>query len=182
MRLRLIALLGLLLGLAGLGMAQTQMADYTPPAPEQWTYLSDQVMGGVSEGSAQLEGSGADAYLRLQGDVSTQNRGGFIQTRVDLADPIPADATGIVLRVRGNGEDYFVHLRTRGTVLPWQFYQAAFPTNEDWTEIRIPFNAFAPSGRLMRKALRPDAITSLGFAAYGRDHRADLSAHWIGID
>jgi hypothetical protein len=65
--------------------------------------------------------------------------------------------------------------------LPWHFYQAAFATSDDWTEVRIPFDAFAASGRFMRKALRPEAITSLGFVAYGREHRADLSARWVGI-
>ncbi|MBE0414029.1 CIA30 family protein [Yoonia sp.] len=181
MRHRFIALLGLFLGLVGPAMTQTAMVDYTPPAHDQWTYLSDQVMGGVSTGGAQIRGSGADAYLQLQGDVSTQNRGGFIQTRVALTDPIPADAQGIILQVRGNGETYFVHLRTKGTVLPWQFYQAGFEAGADWTEVRIPFDVFAPSSRLIRKGLRPESMTSLGFAAYGRDHRADLSARWIGV-
>ena len=161
--------------------AEEPMRDYTPPPPSQWSYLSDQVMGGVSQGQARVEGSGAQAYLHLTGDVSTKNRGGFIQSRVDLPRPFPTDAQGIVLRVRGNGERYFVHLRTSGTLLPWQFYQAGFDTSGDWTEVRIPFTAFKPSGRLLRKTPRASSVTSLGVVAYGRDHQADLSARWVGI-
>lgn len=153
------------------------MRDYSPPPPAGWTYLSDQVMGGVSEGEARAQGG----HLHLRGDVSTRNRGGFIQTRTDLARRFPADATGLVIRVRGNGERYFVHLRTDGTVLPWQYYQAAFETTGAWRQVFLPFTAFRASGKMLRTTPRPETVKSLGFVAYGRDHRADLSAQWLGI-
>ena len=49
-----------------------------------WAYLADTVMGGVSQGSAEFD-AGA---LRLTGQVSTKNNGGFIQvrTRIDPND------------------------------------------------------------------------------------------------
>lgn len=157
------------------------MRAYTPPPPGAYTFLTDQVMGGVSTGQARARG-GADAgHLHLTGSVSTANRGGFVQTRVRLQAPLPADARGVVIRVRGNGERYFVHLRTRGTVLPWQYYQAGFDTTAEWREIRLPFTAFAPSGAMLRDTPRPATVTSLGAVAYGRDHRADLSFAWIGV-
>jgi len=43
----------------------------------QWVYLADRVMGGISEGTAQFE----DQVIRLSGEVSTANNGGFIQVR-----------------------------------------------------------------------------------------------------
>ena len=51
-----------------------------------WAYLADTVMGGVSQGSAEFS-AGA---LRLTGKVSTKNNGGFIQirTRVDPAESL----------------------------------------------------------------------------------------------
>jgi len=157
--------------------ADDPMRPYVPPPPGGWTYLSDQVMGGVSEGRAIVEGG----HLRLTGDVSTLNRGGFIQVRTEVPTSFPKDAQGLVIRVRGNGEGYFVHLRTRGTVLPWQYYQAPFETSGSWQDLRVPFTAFAPSGRMLRSPPRPETVTSVGFVAYGRDHRADLSAIWLGI-
>jgi len=147
----------------------------------RWSYVSDQVMGGVSEGQARMETAEGAPVLRLTGDVSTANRGGFIQTRIELEDTLPASAQGVVLRARGNGEHYFILLRTRGTVLPWQYYQARFETGPEWQEIRLPFSAFAPSGGLLRKAPAPEAIRSLGVVAYGRDHRADVSVGAVGF-
>ena len=157
------------------------MLDYTPPDARAWTYLSDQVMGGVSEGQAGIAGPASAQYLRLTGDVSTKNRGGFIQVRATLEQPLPAGAKGVIIATRGNGEGYFVHLRTKGTVLPWQYYQAAIPSGPDWQEIRLPFSAFKPSGRMLRNELRAERVTSLGAVAYGRDHVADLSFRWIGV-
>ena len=151
----------------------------TPNA--SWTYVSDQVMGGVSEGRAKIDTVDGQPVLRLTGQVSTANRGGFIQARVTLDSPPLANSQGVILRVRGNGEGYFIHLRTSGTVLPWQYYQAPFPTTADWAEVRIPFADFNASGRLLRGAVRPESIRSLGIVAYGRDHSADVSVMWAGF-
>lgn len=148
------------------------------PASEfQWRYLADTVMGGVSRGGAEREG---DA-IRLSGTVSTANRGGFIQVRTELESPLPDSAAGLVLRVRGNGERYFLHLRTRATRLPWQYYQAGFPTGEDWSEVRVPFDGFAASGRLLPAHPAPGSVRSIGLVAYGRDHAADVSLAALGI-
>lgn len=147
----------------------------------RWTYVSDQVMGGQSTGGARIESEGGQPVLRLTGDVSTANRGGFLQTRITLGNPPPEGAQGVTLRVRGNGEGYFVHLRTSGTVLPWQYYEAPFPTTADWAELRIPFSAFEPSGNILRDAIRPETIRSMGIVAYGREHQADISVMWAGF-
>ncbi|MDX1937185.1 MAG: hypothetical protein SFU21_08705, partial [Flavihumibacter sp.] len=46
------------------------------------------------------------------------------QARRDLTEPPPDTAEGVRIVVRGNGQRYFIHLRSSGTVLPWQYYQA----------------------------------------------------------
>jgi len=165
----------------GLPAHADPVSDYTPPPVTEWRYISDQVMGGVSQGGARAENVNGTAYLRLTGDVSTENNGGFIQARAELEQGFPAEAQGVVLQARGNGERYYVFLRTRGTILPWQFYNAPFPTTDDWQTIRLPFTAFQPSGRMLRATPRPETVTSLGVVAYGRDHRADVTARWIGL-
>lgn len=145
----------------------------------QWRYVGDPVMGGVSDGRARIEGGA----LRLTGTVSTANNGGFIQARTDLPDGAPDTAGGLRLRVRGNGERYFIHLRTRGTRLPWQYYQAGFDTAADWRDVTLTWDAFAPSGGLLPRQVAPARIRSLGLVAYGRDHRADVELQafgWIG--
>lgn len=147
----------------------------------RWSYVSDQVMGGVSEGQARMDMADGAPALRLTGTVSTANRGGFIQARIELDAPLPADASGVVISVRGNDQRYFIHLRTRGTALPWQYYQAGFEAGSDWREIRLPFTAFERSGGLLRATPLPETIRSLGLVAYGRDHRADVSIRSVGF-
>lgn len=169
----------LAVALALTAMAAEAMEPITKDSAGAWSFFSDRVMGGVSEGSAAFAEADGTGYLRLTGDVSTENRGGFVQMRRDIA--LPEDAEGIVLRVRGNGERYYVHLRTSGLKMPWQFYQAGFETGPDWREIRIPFSAFRPKGGFQRATLRPETVESLGIAAYGRDHRADLSLAGVGV-
>lgn len=161
--------------------AEDPAGGYAPPPLSAYRFFTDQVMGGVSTGEARVKGPEGARHLSLTGMVSTENRGGFIQARVDLDGPFPAGARGVVIRVRGNGQRYFVHLRTRGTILPWQYFQAGFETTEAWREIRIPFADFAASGALLRDTPRPETVTSLAAVAYGRDHEAELSFVWMGL-
>lgn len=179
-------LFGLVLGLCIGGTPHAVRSDmtasaYTPPPLQAYEFISDQVMGGVSTGEVRITGSDDARHLHLSGSVSTANRGGFIQARATLPAPLPAGARGVVVRVRGNGARYFVHLRTRGTLLPWQYYQAPFGTTGDWQKVRLPFAAFAPSGALLRDTPRPETVTSLAAVAYGRDHEADLHFEWLGV-
>lgn len=145
-----------------------------------WTYLADNVMGGVSKGQSSMGEDGGQSFVRLSGDVSTENRGGFIQIRT-MIDPLEPDIQGLVLKVRGNGERYFIHLRTRATRLPWQYYQAGFETGPEWREIRLPWSAFEPSGRLLPGRVAAETIKSVGLVAFGKDHLADVSLAEIGL-
>ena len=149
-----------------------------PASHFDWTYLADTVMGGVSEGQARVTGD----VLRLTGSVSTANRGGFIQARAAMPEGLPDGVAAIRLRVRGNGERYFVHLRTTRTRLPWQYYQQGFDTGPDWAELRLPLSGFAPSGRMMAADVAPGDVRSIGIVAYGRAHVADVSVAAMGAD
>lgn len=147
----------------------------------RWRFFTDRVMGGVSTGQVAFVEEDGQQHARMTGRVSTANRGGFIQMRMDLASPPPEDAAGVRLVVRGNDQRYFVHLRTSGTVLPWQYYQAGFDVTQDWREVRLPFGAFAASGALLRTEPRPASLTSLAVVAYGRDHEAEIEVREVGF-
>jgi hypothetical protein len=164
--------------LARPALAQGGLPAMTPATDLDWTYLADTVMGGVSEGVSRIEGGA----LHLSGTVSTANRGGFIQARTALPQGLPETTTALRLRVRGNGERYFVHLRTTRTRLPWQYYQQGFETGPDWAEVTLPFADFTASGRLLSGTVRPGEIRSIGIVAYGRDHVADLWLQALGAD
>ena len=163
-----------------LSNAQDPMIEFSLSDPSRWDYFSDQVMGGVSSGSASFQQDGGQSILRLTGDVSTANNGGFIQARTKLRQDLPATVRGVVLNVKGNKETYYIHLRTTWTVLPWQFYQASFHATEDWQEVRIPFKNFAPYGKLLRGSFNASSIKSIAVVAFGRDYTADLSVRVVG--
>ncbi|GAA6200208.1 CIA30 family protein [Aquicoccus sp. SU-CL01552] len=163
------------LALAATSAPAQTLEDFTGTTAGNWRFISDQVMGGVSQGRAGVEAESGETFLRLTGTVSTENRGGFIQARRDLPGGLPTDTRGVALRARGDGQRYFLHLRTTGTVLPWQYYQAPFTPGPDWGEIRVPLSAFTASGSLLRNTPRAGAVRSIALVAYGRDHLADVS-------
>jgi hypothetical protein len=160
------------------------LEDFRDTPELRWEYIGDNVMGGVSEGRVEFVSEDGEHALKLSGTVSTENRGGFIQARLPLTTELPETAQGIWLKVRGNDQRYFVHARTAGTLLPWQYYQAGFDVTENWQVIQLPWSAFETSGGLSGSVLRntplPEKIKSLAIVAFGRDHEADVEVAEIG--
>ena len=143
----------------------------------RWELLSDRVMGGVSAGRLSLEPVAGRMAIRLQGDVSLENNGGFIQMALDL-DPMGGSVDcrgyeGLEIEVSGNGETYGLHLRTADLSRPWQSYRQAFLAPPDWETIRLPFPKFLP--HLTDVAFAPGRNRRLGLVAIGRAFRADLA-------
>lgn len=168
-----------LLLLAAPAMAEPMLIDdFSEGAETRWRYISDRVMGGVSDGGAGFGTEDGVTFAQLRGTVSTANNGGFIQIRQELRTRLPTGATGIKLRVRGNGATYYVHIRPDVARRPWQFYQAAFETTADWQEVALPWSAFEPQGGLAAEFV-PGDIRSLGIVAYGADYEAALDVDRI---
>ena len=117
----------------------------------------------------------------MTGTVSLENNGGFIQFAHDLTFTPLAESTGLTIKVRGNNQEYFVHLRTSGTLLPWHYYQAAFDVTENWQELRLPFDSFKKSSKVLRTVPKPTSLKSIGIVAYGRAHSADIQVAEIGF-
>ena len=136
-----------------------------------WAYLADTVMGGVSQGGAEFS-AGA---LRLTGQVSTKNNGGFIQVRTRIDPTETVGKSGIKIKVKGNEDVYYLHVRNASARLPWQYYTASFQTSKKWKEIKISFDEFEKSATLMPRKLKPESIKTIGIVAYGKDHDADVS-------
>lgn len=155
--------------------------DFKLQPETHWRFFADTVMGGESSGKVQFENEEGHAHARMTGSVSIVNNGGFIQIRLKLQDTPPENTVGLRLIVRGNDQRYFVHLRTGGTILPWQFYQAGFDVTQTWTEVRLPLTEFKASGPILRNIPRASSLTSIGIAAYGRNHDADISVREIGF-
>lgn len=151
----------------------------------EWRLATDRVMGGRSEARMSVldtQGPGGRRALCLSGDVSLENNGGFVQVNLALAPHGERDAsafTGVRLVVRGNGEDYKVHLKTPDTALPWQSYRADFRAGDDWHEVRLPFSAFTP--HRLDAPLDTRRLRRLGIVAIGRAMHADLCVAELGF-
>lgn len=155
--------------------------DLTMQPKAGWRFFTDGVMSGVSSGELVFAKEDGKPYARMTGRVSTANRGGFIQMRLDLDSPPPEGATGVRIAVRGNDQLYFVHLRTKGTILPWQYYQAGFDVTQTWSEVRLPWDAFVASGSLLRAVPLPRSLTSAAVVAFGRNHDAQIDVREVGF-
>jgi hypothetical protein len=142
-----------------------------------WRGVSDKVMGGISESSIAQRVVDDLTSLHLTGDVYLENNGGFIQAALDLAiigESFDASKfSGIRLTVRGNGEQYSVHLRTPDNTRSWQSYRAHFTTSPDWETIDLPFATFSPYR--LDTPLDIKRLRRIGLVAIGRAFYADLA-------
>jgi hypothetical protein len=147
-----------------------------------WRIITDGVMGGLSNGELSPATIDNKACLRLQGDVSLKNSGGFIQAALDIESTEAADAstyTGLLLEVYGNDQEYNLHLRTGDVWLPWQSYRASFRAAGHWHAVRLPFDQF--TGYRIGKKLDLKHLKRIGLVAIGRAFTADLCVAEIGL-
>jgi hypothetical protein len=160
---------------------EIMVEDFEIQPQTRWRFFTDSVMGGVSSGQVAFVPEDGQVHAHMSGKVSTENNGGFIQMRMELPDGAPDGTNGVRLFVRGNDQQYFVHLRTGGTMLPWQYYQAGFEVTGDWAEVRLPFDMFTRSGRLLRAVPQADSLKSIAVVAYGRDHDAEIDVREVSF-
>ena len=140
-----------------------------------WRMISDTVMGGVSSGSLMPTVMEGRACLRLTGEVSLKNNGGFVQASLDLSASGLLDAddhAGIEVEVFGNGETYNLQLRTDDTRIVWQSYRASFQAQPSWQTLRLPFESFQP--HRIDQPLDKHRLRRLGVVAICRKMQADI--------
>lgn len=147
----------------------------------RWQVFTDRVMGGVSNGTMVRESVAGRPAIRMRGDVSLENNGGFVQIAIDLApDGKAVDASawqGIELDVFGNGEEYGIHLRTEDLTRPWQSYRQNFRADPQWRTIPFRFADFVPYRTEAPLEIR--RLRRIGVVAIGRAFSADLAVGGI---
>ncbi|MFM8746644.1 MAG: CIA30 family protein [Aestuariivirga sp.] len=155
--------------------------DFSRPFPDttigtRWALLSDGVMGGLSSGSITPVTVAGRPAMRMQGSVSLENNGGFLQVALDLAPGGGAfDASawaGVAIDVSGNSEQYGLHIRTTDLARPWESYRQSFMAKPEWQELRLPFDGFLPHRTVTPLNIR--RLRRLGIVAIGRAFDADL--------
>jgi hypothetical protein len=154
---------------------------FTEENARYWQYISDQTMGGVSDGQAILDKDGDMIFARLTGNVSTANNGGFIQIRTNFSfvDLINTNKNlkGVLLNTKGNGETYHIFIRTSEDRSYRDFYSATFTTNDNWEIVDLPFSKF--KHRYSNRSLDGNDIRTFGIVAYGRNFYSDVSVSEI---
>ena len=149
---------------------------------QQWNFITDQVMGGVSTGKFVVEKIDGMMCYRMTGDVSTKNNGGFIQIRAKLSPEINSkDYDGVYVKVYGNEKNYNLHLRTGLTLAPWQYYSYTFSSTKNWSEIKAPFMEFKKSNFYQPNNIIGQKIKSIGLVAGFDDFKSDICLGEIGF-
>lgn len=126
-----------------------------------WQAVNDGVMGGISVGAMVASDDG----LRFEGTLSLENDGGFASVRRHFEDRLDG-ATGIRLRVRGDGRTYQFRIRLDDNFdgISWR---GKFDTDGSVQTVDLSFEDFEPvfRGRLVEGAGKPDTshIRQLGF-------------------
>ncbi|MHC4831495.1 MAG: CIA30 family protein [Planctomycetota bacterium] len=133
-----------------------------PSEAERWQAVDDVVMGGQSSSRLLRTTEGTALFT---GELSLENNGGFASVRTAGERCSLADATSVILRVRGDGKSYRLRCRVatpRGEIS----YQSTFPTRSgEWLNVELPLADFEPRwrGRLITGAPARDPAAVRGF-------------------
>ncbi len=149
---------------------------------QKWSFITDRVMGGLSEGKVSIDKIENKSCYRMTGDVTTENNGGFIQIRASISPNIHINKfKGIYIKVFGNNKKYNLFIRTGLTLAPWQYYSKSFFSPNEWIEIKAPFAEFKKSNFYQPKKLANQKIKSIGLVAAFDDFKSDICLSEIGF-
>lgn len=151
----------------------------------EWKGFTDQVMGGVSEISTRVMSQDDEIFIRMEGDVSLENNGGFIQISLRLASGLKSynasEFDGIRLKVKAEGSGYYVFIRTSSTIFPWQFYKAPINTEETWQTVDLAWSDFEGGDYGNFGGMKPTHLKSIALVAYAKEFRAKIDMSSIGL-
>jgi len=146
-----------------------------------WRAVNDGVMGGLSLGGARFE----NGHMIFEGIINT-NGGGFSSVRSSMKPGALTTADGFKLRVKSDGREYKLNLRSDAT---WRgrriSFQAPIPRTKsgEWAEVTVLF--FELQGSLFGRAVRgaifnKEEVIELGIIlADGKDGPFLLEVDWI---
>ena len=87
----------------------------------------------------------------------------------------------VKIKVRGNNEQYAVHLRTKYLFFPWQYYESIFMADDKWQTIELPLKNFNKSNFYQPSKISSIDINTIGIVAIGRDFQADVDLSFIEL-
>lgn len=131
-----------------------------------WRIVNDGVMGGCSNSQLEVH----DEHLLFHGQLSTENRGGFVSVLGRLEDPLERLA-GFKLAASGDGKRYQLRLRETESSrdVAWR---AFFNTRQRQSTVIIGMDEFHPVMRgqpaIGAKPLEITPVRHLGFMLTSR--------------
>jgi hypothetical protein len=151
--------------------------DHISALGTKWRLVTDRVMGGVSDGDYGFGRDEQFSYIKMTGNVSLENNGGFVQVALPLSKESKSldatDFSGVRFWTKGNGEQYYIHLKNGQTRLPWQYYSAAFTSTEDWQQVEIPFDKFKPQA--LNSNLITDSLSQIAIVGAKKAYKINIS-------
>jgi monofunctional biosynthetic peptidoglycan transglycosylase len=126
-----------------------------------WRIVNDGVMGGLSKSRLDIH----DDHLCFRGELSTENRGGFVSVLGRLEQPL-SDLTGFELVVSGDGRRYQLRLRESESArdVAWRAY---FNTRNRQSRVGIELDEFNPVMRGQPAiGARPLALTPVRYLGF----------------
>lgn len=148
---------------------------------QSWRAVNDGVMGGRSSGGPDF----GDEAMIFRGVINT-NGGGFSSLRASVQPRVLADASGIRLRVKTDGRQYKLTLRSdariRGRSVSFQA-PIEVKTANQWEDVIVPFSDLKGSifGRAVRSAeFNKEFVQEIGIIiADGKDGPFELKVDWL---
>lgn len=169
--------------LAGQQPGIERLIDFESVDASEWFVVNDGVMGGRSSSTLR---EGLPGIGIFEGVLSLENNGGFASVRTAIPEAALTGASRVVLRVRGDGQQYQLRLRP-GRRFDGVAYAASFETRAgEWTTVEIPIGSFEPTFRGYRPSrvdpLDPSDIGQLGIMLTDKQEGPfRLEIDWIGI-
>lgn len=152
----------------------------TESAPlHAWKLVSDQVMGGLSNGKLVRQEKYGCLCDCMTGTVSLENNGGFLQMKLPVAESeIPDTGKGLFMELAGSPDTYNVHIKTHDLMHPWQSYRLQVNLTGNWQRFVAPWSQF--KAHRTDTPLQQSHITSVAIVAIGKAFVADVAVKKLG--
>jgi monofunctional biosynthetic peptidoglycan transglycosylase len=124
-----------------------------------WLVVNDGVMGGLSEGNAQL----TDNSILFQGNVSLDNNGGFSSLRSQFSNKKLEQYKEVKIRYRSSGISLAMTLSVSRRWYVPNYKTSLAGTEGEWKTVTLPLKDFRKHyiGRPMNETLNKDAQESV---------------------
>ena len=116
----------------------SQRYDFGSEINQGWFALNDDVMGGVSVGEVSL----TENSLVFEGEVSTDNNGGFVSLRSPTDEYDFSEFTEVVVSYRAEGHDFNMVLANHQAWYRPKFEHKVISLSSDWATTTVSLSDF----------------------------------------